>query len=341
MRFLVTGGAGFIGRWVVKRLLTGGWKHFGFSSQKVVVVDNLSNGRRSNIDTLLDHPDFEAFYPNDILDSEFMDRLFLEYQFDFVIHLAACINVQRSIDNPKKVFDSDVLGTMNILENIRGKKIPILFMSTCMVYDVASATGAISENHGTRCASPYAGAKLSAEKMVESYHLAYGMPAIILRPFNTYGPYQKTNGEGGVVAIFIERELEGGNLSIYGDGSQTRDLLYVEDCAEFILRAAFSGRLDGKVYNAGSGSDVTVNDLAGMICNDKSRIRHLPHIHPQSEIQKLVCDNKTAKTVFNWRPRVSLEKGIELTKKHIIKSKEFPVPVDEAGRGAFDQYARP
>ena len=317
MKVLVTGGAGFIGRWVVKMLLKGGWDHFSFLPQRIVVVDNLSNSQKENIENLMSYPGFEAFYHKDLLDVEFLDQLFAKHRFDCVLHLAACINVQESIDNPRHVFDSDVVGTMNLLEKVRPLNIPLVFMSTCMVYDMAGLNGAIDENHPTRCASPYAGAKLAAEQMVQSYHHAYGLPTAILRPFNTYGPYQKTNGEGGVVAIFLEKETTGEDLCIYGDGTQTRDLLYVEDCAEFILRVAFSNQFDGRIYNAGSNKDISINDLANLICRDSSRIRHVPHIHPQSEIAKLLCDNKRAKKIFGWEPRVSLLEGIRRTRKHI------------------------
>lgn len=319
MKFLVTGGAGFIGRWVVKMLLKGGWEHFSFPPQKVVVVDNLSNGRKENIENLMPYPGFEAFHHNDLLDEPFLDRLFSKHRFDCVLHLAACINVQESIDNPRRVFNSDVVGTMNLLDKIRPQNTPIVFVSTCMVYDMAGLDGAINEKHPTRCASPYAGAKLAAEHMVESYFHAYGLPSVILRPFNTYGPYQKSNGEGGVVAIFLEKEVTGEKLSIYGDGSQTRDLMYVEDCAEFILRVAFSDRFDGRIYNAGSGEDISINDLAGLVCKSPGRIRHVSHIHPQSEINKLLCDSSRAKKTFEWQPRISLQEGIKRTRKHIEK----------------------
>jgi nucleoside-diphosphate-sugar epimerase len=299
--------------------LTGGFEHFRFAPQQVVVVDNLSNGRLSNIHTLLQRSNFEAFYKNDLLDEEFLDRLFTEYEFDCILHLAACINVQESIDNPRRVYDSDVTGTMNLLERIRPKNTPIVFVSTCMVYDMAGAEAGIDESHPVLCASPYAGAKLAAEKMVESYHHAYGLPTVTLRPFNTYGPYQKTNGEGGVVAVFAQRDLAGETLDIYGDGTQTRDLMYVVDCAEFIIRAAFADKYNGELFNAGTGQDVTVNDLAWAICGDRERIRHVPHIHPQSEIPKLLCNAEKAMKTFHWRPRVTLEEGIQRTREYLKK----------------------
>jgi nucleoside-diphosphate-sugar epimerase len=307
MKFLVTGGAGFIGRWVVKRLLKEG--------HSVQVLDDLSNGSMGNLSEFLKNPGLKVKIGN-IKNKKTVSTLFLE-KFDVVIHLAANIIVQESIDNPRKVFENDVIGTFNLLNEAKNKNARFVFMSTCMVYDTASWRGAISESHPTKAASPYAGAKLAGENMVQSYYHAYGLPTVILRPFNTYGPHQKTTGEGGVVSIFIQKELNGGVLNIYGDGTQTRDLMYVEDCADFVVDAAFSDRCTGEVVNAGFGKDITINELAALICRDRSRIKHVKHIHPQSEIPKLVCDRTKAKRLLGWKPKTSLEKGIEKTKEFI------------------------
>lgn len=307
MKVLVTGGAGFIGRWVVKKLLSEG--------HSVWVLDDLSNGSEENIAEFSKTPDFH-FKKGDIKNTKTLSTLFRQ-DFGLVIHLAANIIVQESIDNPRKVFENDVIGTFNILEEAKRTGCRFAFMSTCMVYDTASARGAISETHPTKAASPYAGAKLSGENMVQSYFHAYDLPTVILRPFNTYGPFQKSTGEGGVVSIFIQRDLTGETLNIYGDGTQTRDLLFVEDCADFVIRAAMSDSCTGQVINAGLGRDISVNDLAAVICKDRSRIRHVTHIHPQSEIPRLVCDRTKAKRLLGWEPRTSLEDGIEKTRAFI------------------------
>jgi len=303
MKVLVTGGAGFIGRWVVSRLLKEG--------HQVTVLDNLSNGRRENIRDFVKYPGF-AVKVGDIKNRRAVFRIFEQHP-EVVIHLAANINVQESIDDPRRIFENDVIGTFNVLEASKAAGARFVFMSTCMVYDTASATKAISETHATKASSPYAGAKLAGENLVQSYFHAYGMPTVILRPFNTYGPFQKATGEGGVVSIFVSAELHNGTLNIYGDGTQTRDLMYVEDCAEFVVRAALSDRCDGEVLNAGLGEDISVNHLADLICKDKNRIQHVKHIHPQSEIPRLVCDWSKAKRLLGWEPKTSLEEGIGKT----------------------------
>lgn len=307
MDVLVTGGSGFIGRWVVKRLLDDG--------NRVWVLDDLSNGRAENLDEFRGNPNLNVTI-GDIKDTAILSRLFAN-NFDICIHLAASIVVQDSIDNPRGTFENDVVGTFNVLEEAKKTNTKFVFMSTCMVYDTASAGGAISETHPTKAASPYAGAKLAGENMVQSYFHAYGLPTVIVRPFNTYGPYQKSTGEGGVVSIFVLKELNGEVLNIYGDGTQTRDLMYVEDCAEFVVQAAYSDAANGELLNAGLGEDITINELAALVCKDAGRIKHVEHIHPQSEIPKLVCDYSKAKRVLGWEPKTPLIKGIELMKEWI------------------------
>ena len=371
MKILVTGGAGFIGSWVVKGLLERG--------NEVVILDNLSNGRMENIRRLDNElgkkpdqessqkpdrgssqkpdqessqkPDQESgkkpdrgssqkpthvfdrisdqnrrlmeyeFVEGDIRDADRLKKLFEAHDFELCFHLAASINVQDSIDDPRVTFENDTVGTFNVLEQCRNKsylndRCKMVFMSTCMVYDAASADGGadggagIDENHPIKASSPYAGSKIAAENMVMSFWHAYKHPVTIVRPFNTYGPFQKTGGEGGVIAIFIKKALCGEPLNVYGDGSQTRDFLYVEDCADFVIDAGLSNLTDGEVLNAGLGKDITINELARAIANGRSEIAHVEHIHPQSEIAKLLCNYGKAERMLGWSPKVGLEEGV-------------------------------
>lgn len=311
MNMLVTGGAGFIGRWTVKKLLEEG--------HKVWILDDLSNGSIDNI------RDFEScgsveFVQGDIKDEGLLERIFTG-SFDLCFHLAASINVQDSIDDPVTTFRNDVAGTFNVLEQCRKHGTKMVFMSTCMVYDRASGEEGIDELHPVKPASPYAGSKIAGESLVLSYWHAYKLPAVVIRPFNTYGPFQKSGGEGGVIAIFIKNSLEGRVLKIYGDGNQTRDFLYVEDCADFIVRAGCLGNADGQIINAGTGKDITINDLAVLIAQDRSPIEHVPHIHPQSEIQKLLCDPGKAYRLLSWRSKTGIDEGIGKTEKWMKMSR--------------------
>lgn len=304
MKALVTGGAGFIGRWVVKKLLADG--------QAVWVLDDLSNGRQENLAEFLGHDLFKAFQIGDIKDAGTLASLFAG-GFDVCYHLGASINVQDSIDDPATTFANDVTGTFNVLEECRKHRTKMVFMSTCMVYDRASSAAGIDEQWPVKPASPYAGAKIAGENMVLSYYHAYGLPTVVIRPFNTYGPFQKSSGEGGVVAIFIKKNLQGEVINIYGDGTQTRDLLYVEDCARFVVMAGYNDAVNGEIVNAGLGKDISVNDLAELIADKKELIQHVPHIHPQSEIAKLLCNYSKADKLLGWEPKVSLAEGINKT----------------------------
>lgn len=314
MKILVTGGAGFIGRWVVKRLLDDG--------HQVWALDNLSNGWKTNLTEFETHPKFQGLTVGDIKDVATLEGLFNNIGFNLCYHLGASINVQDSIDDPETTFANDVVGTFKVLEQCRKHRVKLVFMSTCMVYDRANDAGGITEKHPVKPASPYAGSKLAGENMVLSYWYAYGLPVTVVRPFNTYGPFQKSGGEGGVVAIFIERKLSGQTLNIYGEGTQTRDLLYVEDCAGFVVETGYSDRVHGEILNAGLGRDISINDLARLIVVDESRIAHVTHIHPQSEIPKLLCNYSKATSLLGWTPKVSLEEGLKRTEIWIKSTKE-------------------
>ncbi|WML32759.1 GDP-mannose 4,6-dehydratase [Clostridium sp. OS1-26] len=308
MNILVTGGAGFIGRWVVKRLAE--------DNHRIWILDNLSNSSMNNL------KDLQLIYPNitfiagSITDNHLLESLFTN-KFNICYHLAASINVQDSIDDPKNTFENDVIGTFNVLEQCKLNKTKFVYMSTCMVYSKALNKEGISESHPTCPASPYAAAKLAGEQLALSYYYAYGLPVTILRPFNTYGPYQKQNSEGGVISIFINKKLMNETLSIYGDGSQTRDFLYVTDCADFVVEAGYSEKTEGEVINAGSGADISITELAKLIADGKGNIKYVTHIHPQSEIQKLLCDARYSQKLLGWKPKISLTHGISQTEEFL------------------------
>jgi nucleoside-diphosphate-sugar epimerase len=327
---LVTGGAGFIGRWVVARLLQDG--------HDVLALDDLSNGRRENLDEFRGAPGFVGLREGDLKDPATLDAVFAERPWDLVLHLGASIHVQRSIDDPEPTFRNDTEGTFRVLEACRrryfarngldvasrrfdfDRDVPrleartprVAVMSTCMVYE--SSAEPISELHPYRPASPYAAAKIGADQIALSYFHAYRMPVTVVRPFNTYGPFQKSNSEGGVVSIFLKRDIAGEPLLIKGSGEQTRDLLYVEDCADFVVAAAMASGAEGEIVNAGTGADVSVNELAARCRSGDNRIERVPHDHPQAEIMRLCCDATKARRLLAWSPRVDLDEGLRRTR---------------------------
>lgn len=297
---VVTGAAGFIGRWVVQELLDRGHTVRG--------LDNLSNGSRRNVAAFESNPRFDLI-EGDVCDVEAVDSLF-DDDIDACIHLAAEIDVQESLDDPQSHFETNVVGTQNVLEACRRTDTRLGLVGTCMVYDMAESESGISETHPVKPASPYAGSKLAAENLAESYYHGYDLPVVILRPFNTYGPFQKTGMAGGVVSIFTSRDIDGEPLKIFGDGTQSRDLLYATDCARFIVEGTFCEVATGEVLNAGTGSDISINDLAELIATDGTEITHVEHHHPQSEVQTLRCDPTKATAMLDWEPEISLEEGV-------------------------------
>lgn len=285
-----------------------------------MVLDNLSSGSEENLDEFKSDGRFRGLVIGDINDSGLLGRLFAE-GIEICVHLAARVKVQDSIEEPALTFKADVLGTFNLLEESRRRGSRFIFVSSCMVYEEAPSDGAIDEGHPIKVLSPYAASKLASEAAVLSYNRTYGLPTLVLRPFNTYGPFQKSTGEGGVIAIFLARALRGGPLVIYGDGHQTRDFLYAADCARFVADAALSDGLFGEVINAGYGQDISINELAHLI--SPGAVIHQPHIHPQCEIKKLRCNPEKAKRFFGWVPQVTLEEGLKLTREWLERQAVF------------------
>ena len=178
-----------------------------------------------------------------------------------------------------------------------------------MVYDRRRPARRIGEDHPTKPASPYAASKLAGEALTLSYWHAYGLPTTVVRPFNTYGPFQRSVGEGGVVAIFTRRSLLGEDLQIYGDGTQTRDLLYVSDCARFVCDALLSDAVTGRLLNAGTGLDVSVNELAATVertLADRPRRPHPPAERDRGPALRPRAGGRGPRLATG----VSLEKGI-------------------------------
>ena len=313
MRVLITGGAGFIGRWVTKRFLA--------ENAEVYVYDNLSNGNLENIREFLGEINF---INADIRDRSSLERAFRN-KFNLCIHAAAQINVQTSIDNPLFNFDVNVVGSENVLDQCHKNSCKIVHISSCMVYDTYTANNGINENHKILPRSPYAASKASTDYNALAYHLTFGDDVTILRPFNTYGPFQRSDTEGGVVSIFVKQNLFGVPLTVFEPGYQSRDLLYVEDCAEFIYLASTSELTNGIVLNAGYDRDVTILELADIIMCDtnnhhNSDVIYVKHPHPKSEISKLLCDSSLAREILRWKPRTELEQGIERVKEWMQSS---------------------
>jgi len=250
---LVTGGAGFIGSHVADAFLTAGYA--------VTVLDNLSSGRRENV------PARAQLIESDVTTAD-AAAVVRDGRFDVIAHLAAQIDVRRSVADP--VFDAgtNVLGTLRVLEAVRASRAPtrLIFASTGGALYGDFATPPNGETVAKNPESPYGIAKLSAEYYLAYYARVHGLDTVALRFANVYGPRQDPHGEAGVVAIFCARLLGGQPMTVFGDGQQTRDYVYVKDVALANVAAARGtlpppGRLDDRAFNVGTGIETSVNEL--------------------------------------------------------------------------------
>ena len=303
MTVLVTGGAGFIGSHVADALLAAG--------HAVHVLDNLSGGRRENV------PDGAVFHELDVRDPD-VRRLFGEHRYGALLHLAAQMDVRRSVADPVYDADVNVLGLLNLMEAGRHAGLgKVVFASTGgAIYGEpdpeVNGGGPQPETHPQRPASPYGITKLVSEHYLRFYGDLYGIPYVALRFANVYGPRQNPHGEAGVVAIFTERLLAGEQPVINGPGLQTRDYVYVGDVVDAVMRAlAYDG---SGAFNVGTGVETDVNTLFGhlnRLTGANVEERHGPA--KPGEQQRSVLDTALARRVLGWAPRVALDEGLART----------------------------
>lgn len=299
MKVLVTGGAGFIGSHVVDRLLAVG--------HAVAVVDDLSTGRKEFVNP------GATLHVADVRSPE-LAKVFESERPEAVIHLAAQMDVRRSVEDPALDAAINVGGTLNLLFGCRHRKVArVVYASTGGAVYGDTATLPTPEDHPTRPASPYGISKLVGEHYLRCWEALYGVRGIALRYANVYGPRQNPLGEAGVVAIFAHRLLAGEPITINGDGEQTRDYVYVEDVVEAALRALERPDASGAV-NIGTGVQTSVNTLLRRletVAGLKADARHGP---PKPGEQRWsALDPSLAKRLLGWAPRVTLDEGLRRT----------------------------
>ena len=295
MRALVTGGAGFIGSHVVEALLARG--------DEVHVVDDLSKGKREQV------PAAATLHVHDIRTP--LDGLVRTTEAEAIVHLAAQADVRVSVGDP--AFDAavNVLGTVNVLEAARLVNARVVFASTGgAIYGECERPA--RESDPCLPLSPYGAAKLAGEGYLGAFARLYDAPHVSLRFGNVYGPRQDPHGEAGVVAIFLGRLRDGAACRIFGDGSQSRDYIYVEDVAHATV-AALDGD-SGGVFNVGTGAATSVLELYD-ICRSTVGTDAAPvHEAPRpGELGRSVLDGELAATVLRFRPETELASGIGMT----------------------------
>lgn len=297
-KILVTGGAGFIGSNLVDSLIDLG--------HQVVVIDNLSSGKKDYLNKLA------VFYELDISDKK-IASVFADEGFDYVYHLAAQIDVRKSVEDPNFDNQVNIIGALNILKNCYKHKVKKIIF--------ASSGGAIygfpkeiptNEDYPAYPVSPYGINKLSFEKYLNYYYRVFGQKYVALRLANVYGPRQYKGGEAGVVSIFVDNSVSSKKSFIYGDGFQTRDFVYVDDIVKaFIL--SLENEVVGE-FNIGSGVEKNLLDIILAIENVLGEKVDVEYLEAKLGEERRSClDYSRAKKTFNWQPQVKLEEGIKKT----------------------------
>ncbi len=306
-KILVTGGAGFIGSHLVEYLIERGFP--------VTVLDNFRNGTRANLASVSHSPLLRVIH-GDITDLETCQRA--TRGANVVFHLA-CLGVRHSLHNPVENHQVNALGTLNVLQAARAERVErFVYISTSEVYGRATDFP-IRESTSTWPLTVYGGSKLAGEHYARAYFECFQLPAICVRPFNNYGPRSHFEGDAGeVIPRFILRALNNQPPIIFGDGSHTRDFLYVRDCAEALVQIAESDSLLGQVVNLGYGEEIRIDTLAKAVMAAIGRPDLQPILEAErpADVPRLWVDTTKLKQAFAFKPRVSLAEGIQKTVAH-------------------------
>ena len=305
MNILITGGSGFVGSYLCEKLINDG--------HEIIVVDNLLTGSTENINHLMNNENF-SFIEHDV-----QNHIEIENKVDYVLHFASAASPKAYTEHPVNTLKAGSVGTINTLGLAKKHEAEYLLASTSEVYGdplISPQTeeywGNVNPN-GER--SMYDEAKRFAEAAVATYSRSYDLKTKIVRIFNTYGPRMQLN-DGRVVTNFIVQALKNENITIYGDGSQTRSFSYVEDTVAGIISLMNSSEYD--VFNIGNPNEMTVGQLAEKIIeltDSTSEIKYLEL--PNDDPKQRKPDITKAKTKLNWEPKVNLEDGLTKTIKWV------------------------
>lgn len=307
MKIVITGGAGFIGSHLVKKLLD--------KKYEIIVVDNFSTGRQSNVKEFKNKI---KIVKADISRKGSWTKYFKNVKA--VFHLAALADIVPSIQNPEKYFESNVLGTKNVLNTCILNKIPkIIYSASSSCYGIPSKYPT-TENEKIDPRYPYALTKRIGEEMILHYSRIYNIRALSLRLFNVYGTKSRTSGTyGAMFGVFLKQKIECKPLTVVGNGKQKRDFTYVSDIVDVFYKCLFyKGKIN--IFNVGTGKPVSVNKIVEILKCKKIKIPKRP-----GEPDITHANINLVKKELNWRPKISIEKGVSLILKEIDYWKKAPL----------------
>ncbi|MBI2589763.1 GDP-mannose 4,6-dehydratase [Candidatus Berkelbacteria bacterium] len=298
MRILVSGGAGFIGSHIVEA-----YRSLG---HELAILDNFSTGLRENV-----HPDAKL-YEVDLTDQSAVERAVREFEPELINHQAAHLSVPESVKKPQFNATVNILGFLNLMEAARRSVKRVIIASTGGALYGDTDQVPTPETHPTLPVSPYGVTKLTAEQYLHFYHTEYPeINWVALRYSNVYGPRQNPKGETGVIAVFLERMMTGQAATIYGDGLQTRDYVFVEDVARAHVAALDKGN---GAYNIGTGQETNVKEIYAFLqkATDLIQEAQFGPARP-GEQKRSALDCARAKTELDWEPMIELKEGVQRT----------------------------
>jgi UDP-glucose 4-epimerase len=304
MRALVTGAGGFIGSTLVDRLLADG--------HEVVGIDNLSSGRASNLADATKSPSFNLI-TDDIVTAD-LDGLLAAHQPEVVFHLAAQIDVRKSVADPQFDAEVNVVGTIRLAEASRKAKVRKIVHTSSggSIYGTPHKFPTNESIH-TDPSSPYAASKVAGEIYLNTFRNLYGLDCSHIAPANVYGPRQDPHGEAGVVAIFAQALLSGRPTKVFGDGSNTRDYVFVDDVVDAFVRASGT-KGGGQRFNIGTGVETSDRQLHSAVAKAAATSDEPEFAPPRlGDLKRSCLDVRLAEMILGWRPKVSLDEGVGRT----------------------------
>lgn len=311
MRILVTGGAGFQGSHLSEALLAIG--------HQVTVLNTFSVAAKRNLRIFATNDSADIVFGS-VTDRELVSKTARDH--DVIFHLAANVNVDKSLEDPRSFLETNVMGTHHVLEAAREHGARVVFASTCEVYGDGHSLAPdalLDETAELRPNSPYAASKAAADRLCYSYFRSYGMDVVMVRPFNIFGERQKSGAFGALIAILVRRAIAGHDLTVFGDGSATRDYLHVSDAVEAYRLVLESPELKGRAINFASGTNTRVRDIAEYIAA-KFGTRVVNGPARSGEVSRFPASIALARSI-GFAPKVGLWEGID---RYIEWAKQQP-----------------